>query len=239
MSLCGHPEPVGGYVAPTPMASPQPLATATAPPSSVRVGPAQPGTDWLMASATVWPQTTVSEGPYLDIVGPLPVDAAGRPVFPDAPITEVHDVAVAGGATVFVYITIATYHQVGAAPSVRTPECGEYEVAHVRLYDRTGSYTYDYRDLTFTSGAGNSYNPLPAPDAELAFGPPLGSGTLNQGQSAEGFVAFDVPAGGGEVTYFNVVSPAFYSLPSAPALTGAYSYAAVGAYSIGMWHTST
>jgi hypothetical protein len=191
----------------------------------------------MLASATVWPQTTVSEGPGLNVVGPLPVDAAGRPVFPEAPATEVHDVVV-GGATVFVYITIATYQRVGAAPGIRTPECGEYEVAHVRLYDRIGAYTYDYRNVTFTSSVGNLYNPVPARDAGTAFGPPLGSGTLNQGQSADGFVAFDVPGGGGEITYLTVFLPAANSPPPSSASPGRYS-TGFGGYSIGGWHTDT
>jgi hypothetical protein len=86
--------------------------------------------------------------------------------------------------------------------SVLNPESADrhYEVAHVAI--ETGGHPLPYgpADFRFVAANGHTYDPVtattPEPSTKV-----LGPGTLAAGVEAVGDVIFDVPKGGGKVTY--------------------------------------
>src|SRR5665213_1344593 len=101
---------------------------------------------------------------------------------------------VGGGYLIDVVVGIEVGHAASSAAS-RSPQVGEYEVAHVALTVHDGNFPYSSAQFTFVDTGGHRF---PAAN-DTGFPPSLGAGTAAGGQTITGNVVFDVPAGGGTV----------------------------------------
>jgi hypothetical protein len=106
------------------------------------------------------------------------------------------------GYLIDVAVGIEVGHAAAQAAS-KSPQVGEYEVAHVALTVRDGNFPYSSAQFTFVDKGGHRF---PAAD-DSAFPPSLGAGTAVAGQTITGNVVFDVPAGGGTVELDDVSGP--------------------------------
>ena len=81
---------------------------------------------------------------------------------------------------------------------------GEYEVATIWLTDAGGlNLPYKPSDFEFKSKNGRIYPPVAASSAPREVVLPLGEAELTAGKSVVGRLIFDVPRGGGSITYSN------------------------------------
>jgi hypothetical protein len=105
------------------------------------------------------------------------------------------------GFKIDVALTFAQHTPI-ASPAVGSPTAGNYEVAMVRISSSSGSFHYAASSFEFVTLGNQSYPPL-AQNPDGTSGVPLGTGILSAGQTTSGTIAFDVPAGGGHIGFFD------------------------------------
>jgi hypothetical protein len=110
-----------------------------------------------------------------------------------------------------VHVTVTITSQPDGVSSSNAGPATEYEVALVRIIGQSGSFHYADEDFTYLSANGGLYPPL-SENAGDRFGKALAPATVNAGQTVEGYIAFHVPTGGGQVrfSYGSIGSPAIW-----------------------------
>ncbi len=104
------------------------------------------------------------------------------------------------GSVVATFVYAATIRS-APLPSgdASTASTKHLEVATIKIFAQSGSYTYSASDFTFAASDGHSYSPAEGDIGNAIPDPRLGSGHLLAGHSVEGVVVFEVPLGGGKL----------------------------------------
>jgi hypothetical protein len=216
-------------VPPEPSAvDPTTLATASYPQSAVSIGPPPNWPSDFPSFVEAWPQIAFTTGPLSTRAEAAPVDAHGSPVFPTAQLGQIQAVEGSSGQVAFVFVTLTT--QAVDAQHERV-------VAHVRIYDRAGGYSFKPSDFSFAPAGDLRRSIEPVEDPALVN--PLQPSTLDAGQSASGDVLFDVPTGGGDLyltEWGPTPTPSVVRSTHAP---GTYLIAGAAGLMLGPWHTDS
>lgn len=102
------------------------------------------------------------------------------------------------GASVTLSVLSIRYHRGALSALGPPPQNGQYAGADVLIKVTAGQFTYNASYVRYQAADERLYMFGGGNASVASYGPELTFGTLAAGQSARGFVTFDVPAGAGQ-----------------------------------------